>query len=95
MFDVGVMIAAGIVGYFLRRWKYPVSPFIIGLVLGPTTENSLRQTLLMFQGDPSLIVDRPLAIAMLALAIAFLVYRHASSVRGKGYALKMEEGKSL
>jgi putative tricarboxylic transport membrane protein len=95
MFDVGVMIAAGIVGYFLRRWKYPVSPFIIGLVLGPTTENSLRQTLLMFQGNPSLIVDRPLAVAMLALAIAFLVYRHASSVRGKGYALKMEEGKSL
>ena len=68
---------------------------IIGLVLGPTTENSLRQTLLMFQGNASLIVDRPLAVAMLALAIAFLVYRHASVVRGKGYALKMEEGKSL
>jgi putative tricarboxylic transport membrane protein len=72
-----------------------VSPFIIGLVLGPTTENSLRQTLLMFQGNPSLIVDRPLAVAMLALAIAFLVYRHVSSMRGKGYALEMEEGKSL
>ena len=35
-FDVWVMIAAGVVGFFLRRWGYPIAPFIIGIVLGPT-----------------------------------------------------------
>ena len=44
IFDVWIMIAAGVVGYFLRKWKFPVAPFIIGVVLGPTTENSVRQT---------------------------------------------------
>lgn len=95
MFDVGVMIAAGIVGFFLRLWKYPVSPFIIGLVLGPTTENSLRQTLLMFHGNPLLVLDRPLASALLAVAIALIAYRYGASLRGRGLALKMEEGRSL
>ncbi|MBI4204945.1 MAG: tripartite tricarboxylate transporter permease [Betaproteobacteria bacterium] len=93
LFDVWVMIAAGVVGYFLRRWKYPIAPFIIGVVLGPTTENSLRQTLLMFKGDVSLIVDRPLSITLLALAAAFLAYKFMAPQ--KTYALQVEEGKSL
>jgi len=95
LFDVWVMIAAGVVGYFLRKWKYPIAPFIIGVVLGPTTENSLRQTLLMFKGDVSLVADRPLSVALLALASAFLAYRVIAPLLGKKPALKVEEGKSL
>ncbi len=38
-FDVWVMIAAGVIGFFVRKWHYPIAPFIIGVVLGPTTEN--------------------------------------------------------
>jgi putative tricarboxylic transport membrane protein len=95
LFDVWVMIAAGVVGYFLRKWKYPIAPFIIGVVLGPTTENSLRQTLLMFKGDMSLIVGRPLATGLLVLAAVCVAYRLMASLRGKKFALKVEEEKSL
>lgn len=95
LFDVWVMIAAGVVGLFLRKWKYPIAPFIIGVVLGPTTENSLRQTLLMFKGDVSLMVDRPIALALLALATAFLAYRLVAPFFGRKYTLQAEEGKSV
>lgn len=95
LFDVWVMIAAGVAGYFLRKWKYPIAPFIIGVVLGPTTENSLRQTLLMFKGDVSLVADRPLSVTLLALAAAFVAYRLVAPLRGKKPALKIEEGKLL
>ncbi len=95
LFDVWAMIGAGVVGLFLRKWRFPIAPFIIGVVLGPTTENSLRQTLLMFKGDVSLIVDRPLSITLLALAAAFLAYKFMAPLLGKKYALKVEEGKSL
>jgi putative tricarboxylic transport membrane protein len=94
-FDVWVMICAGVIGFFLRRWHYPIAPFIIGVVLGPTTENSLRQTLIMFKGDLALIVDRPLATTMLSLAIAFIVYRLIVRLRGKPPVLAVEEGKAL
>jgi putative tricarboxylic transport membrane protein len=95
LFDVWVMIAAGVVGYFLRKWKFPIPPFIIGVVLGPTTENSLRQTLLMFQGDVSLIADRPISITLLALAAAFLAYRFMAALSGKKPVLKIEEDNTL
>jgi putative tricarboxylic transport membrane protein len=94
-FDVWVMIAAGVIGFFLRRWRYPIAPFIIGVVLGPTTENSLRQTLLMFQGNVALVVDRPLAMTLLCLAIAFIAYRLTAPLWGKRYALKVDESKAL
>jgi putative tricarboxylic transport membrane protein len=92
-FDVWVMIAAGVIGFFLRRWRYPVAPFIIGVVLGPTTENSLRQTLLMFKGDLTQLADRRLAMTLLAFALAFIIYRIIARFRGKPIALKVEESK--
>lgn len=95
LFDVWVMIIAGVVGYFLRRWKYPIAPFIIGVVLGPTTENSLRQTLLMFKGDITLVANRPLSLTLLALAAAFLAYRFIAAVSGKKPVLKIEEDDTL
>ena len=89
MFDVWVMIGAGVIGYFLRQWKYPIAPFIIGVVLGPTTENSLRQTLLMFKGDLGLMADRPLAVVLLAVAGVFIAYRLVRPRRM--YELKTEQ----
>lgn len=95
LFDVWVMIGAGIAGYFLRQWRYPIAPFIIGVVLGPTTENSLRQTLLMFKGDVALVAGRPLSLTLLALAGAFVAFMLLAPLWGKKYALKIEEGRSL
>jgi len=95
IFDVWVMIVAGVVGLFLRKWKFPIAPFIIGVVLGPTTENSLRQTLLMFRGDVSLVADRPISITLLALAAAFLAFKFAAPLFGKKFPLKIEEDSKL
>ena len=91
IFDVWIMIIAGVIGYFLRKWKFPIAPLIIGVVLGPTTENSVRQTLMMFKGNPLLMTGRPVAITLLALAIAFIVYRFVSPYFGKRIELKGEE----
>jgi len=75
IFDVWVMIFAGVIGYYLRRWKFPIAPFIIGVVLGPMTENSVRQTLMIFKGNMTLIFDRPIALVFLIVAAAFIVLR--------------------
>jgi putative tricarboxylic transport membrane protein len=95
IFDVWVMIVAGVVGFFLRKWKFPIAPFIIGVVLGPTTENSVRQTLMMFKGNISPMVDRPIAIAFLALAVLFVGYRMVSPFFGKKIKMKIGEADTL
>jgi putative tricarboxylic transport membrane protein len=91
MFDTWIMIAAGVVGYFLRKWKFPIAPLIIGIVLGPTTENSVRQTLMLFKGNPTLIISRPIAMTLLVIAVVFILYKFVSPLLGKKIELKIEE----
>ena len=50
-FDVLVAVVFGIVGFALRRGGFPMAPLVIGLVLGPQLERSLRRGLLIKQDD--------------------------------------------
>ncbi len=76
IFDVWIMIIAGVIGYFMRsKWNFPVASFIIGVVLGPMTENSVRQTLMMFKGNMGLILHRPIAVTFLSVTMAYIAYR--------------------
>ena len=95
IFDVWVMIFAGVIGYFLRRWKFPIAPFIIGVVLGPMTETSFRQTLMMFKGNMGLIINRPIASTFLSLAAAYIIYRILSSFFIKRIKAKVTEAEKL
>jgi putative tricarboxylic transport membrane protein len=69
------MIISGVIGYFFRKWNFPIAPFIIGVVLGPMTENSFRQSLMMFRGDLTRFFDRPVALTFLSVAAAFVVLK--------------------
>ena len=91
IFDVWIMIISGVAGYFLRKWKFPIAPFIIGIVLGPTTENSIRQTLMMFKGDLSLMAGRPIAVTLLAVAALFIAFKLLSPLFGAKITMKVEE----
>lgn len=81
MFDVAVAILFGVVGYLMRRLDWPLAPLILGFLMGPLMEQSLRQTLGMSNGDISILFTRPIpALAIVAaLAIAagttYLKYR--------------------
>jgi putative tricarboxylic transport membrane protein len=69
------MIISGIIGFIIIKWKYPVAPLVIGLILGPMMENNLRKSLMMFDGDLLPILSRPISLAFLLAALLFIVYR--------------------
>jgi len=73
VFDVGVMIAFGVAGYGLRKLDLPIAPLVLGLILGPFIEKSLRTSLEMSGGDFSIFVTRPLCLALLLVAGAVLI----------------------
>ncbi|HPF84874.1 MAG TPA: tripartite tricarboxylate transporter permease [Aminivibrio sp.] len=68
VFDVGVCLVFGLVGWLLSRSKFPVSPVVLGMILGTMIEKNLRATLMM--GGFSLFVQRPLSLTLLLLAFA-------------------------
>jgi len=47
IFSIWIFLVFGILGYFMRKFAFPVAPVVIGLVLGPIVDNALRQTLMM------------------------------------------------
>ena len=85
LFDVWVMLGAGIVGYIMRKYNYEPAPLIVGLVLGPVMERSLRQTLIISRGNISGLWDSPLCMVMwliiLLAAILPFMMRYLRSKR--------------
>jgi putative tricarboxylic transport membrane protein len=73
LFDLGLLAAFGLLGYLMGKLKFPTAPLILGFVLGDTMERSLRQSLMMSQGDPGILVQRPISATMLAVAVLLLV----------------------
>ncbi len=72
-FDLLVMAIAGILGFILRRQGYPMAPLVIGMVLGPTLEISLRQGLIITDGSFSaFFVGHPIAAVLTVAAIGML-----------------------
>ncbi len=69
MHDVWLMIIFGIVGYLLRKLDYPLAPAVLAIVLGPLAETSMRQSLLMNQGSPTIFFERPLSLTIIVLTI--------------------------
>ena len=73
LFDVGLLYAFGALGYALRRFDFPVAPLVVGLILGPMMEQSMRQALTISQGEWSTFLVRPLSGSLLAIALLLLV----------------------
>ena len=70
--DLWVMFAAGAAGYILEKINVPLAPIVLGLILGPMAEQSVRRALLISRGDPTELFTRPLS-AVIALATLGLV----------------------
>jgi len=88
MLDVFVTIGFGIIGYWLRKLKYPLAPLVVALVLGDATERELRKALIGSGGDPSTFVTStvgglPLAGAMLFVSVLLVLLPVIRSARAR------------
>lgn len=73
MFDVGIAISFGILGFVLGKLDIPSSPILLAIILGPMAETNLRKALLMYDNSWSFLYERPIALAFILLAV-FSVY---------------------
>ncbi len=73
LFDVGIMLCFAVVGVAMIRAGFPVVCLVIGFLLGELFETSLRQSLLLYKSDLSVILSSPIAILFLAMTVFVLV----------------------
>ncbi|MBT53059.1 MAG: hypothetical protein CMF72_06640 [Mameliella sp.] len=72
IFDVGMMLGLGLMGFVARLGGFPVYPIVLGLVLGPIIETETRRALLISGGDWSVFVSRPVSLVLIILTFAAL-----------------------
>ncbi len=73
MHDVWLMLGFGLGAYVLRKLDYPLAPAVLAIVLGPIAEPTLRQSLLLSSGDPSIFFTRPIAGPITIIAILLIL----------------------
>lgn len=69
VFDIFVMIAFGIIGYLMKKTGFEPGPMVLAFVLGSLMESSFRRSMLIFDGDPSGFVTRPISGAIIAFIV--------------------------
>ncbi|HEX6209339.1 MAG TPA: tripartite tricarboxylate transporter permease [Methylomirabilota bacterium] len=79
--DVWIMLVMGLLGWVLRKLDFETAPVVLGLVLAPMIELSLRQSLAMSDGRYGIFVQRPIAGALLAVALVLVLLNLYAFVR--------------
>jgi putative tricarboxylic transport membrane protein len=94
MFDVGVSLVFGAVGYFLRKYQWPLAPLLLAFILGPLLEKYLIQSLSMSGGSPLIFVQRGLSLALI-LAAGVLLFTSLVLVRYTSRRVREETAEEL
>lgn len=71
--DIWIMAVMGALGYVLRKLDFETAPIVLGLVLAPMLEMSLRQALALSSGSYAIFVTRPISAGMLGVALVLLL----------------------
>ncbi|MBD9655324.1 MULTISPECIES: tripartite tricarboxylate transporter permease [unclassified Pseudomonas] len=90
-FDVALVIIFGLLGYLFRKARCEPGPLLLGFVLGPLLETNLRRALLISQGDPAVLVDRPISAVLFAASAILLVMMVLPAFRKKREEAFQEE----
>jgi len=90
-FDVLLMAVFGILGVLFVKLECEPAPLILGYVLGPMMEENLRRALLIAQGDPTVLIARPISAGFLIAAMILLGIVLAPAIRKKREEVFVEE----
>ncbi len=85
--DAIVTLAFGFVGYLMKRYDYPTTCLVLGLVLGPLVEVNFHRSLLIGRGSYAIFFTRPISLALLVLTVVTLTWPFVKAlvIRRKKY----------
>lgn len=73
MFDIGLMIMFGALGYFLKKTGFSSAPVVLGMILGPMAEGNYRRFIMASQGEILPMFDKPIAVVLFIMCFVSVV----------------------
>jgi putative tricarboxylic transport membrane protein len=86
--DLWLMIAFGFIGYLFDRFRFPIAPMVLGVILGPLAEEAFMNSMISFQNDWTVFFTRPISGTVMALVILTLLLPFYGHLRGRRAAAR-------
>jgi putative tricarboxylic transport membrane protein len=83
LWDVGVMVLFGVIGYFMKKFDFPIAATVLTFVLGAQLETSLIQSLAISQNGLLFLFLRPISGTLSVLCILILIFSIISAMKKK------------
>ena len=83
VFDVGVVLFFGVLGYVFQKLKFPTSPIILGIILGPMAETGFRRGLQLNEGNFLPFFQRPITVVFFAATIFMIIFTGIKNAQNK------------
>jgi putative tricarboxylic transport membrane protein len=81
--DLWLMIAFGFLGYLFERFRFPIAPLVLGVILGPLAEEAFVSSMISFSNDWTVFFTRPISGTIMALIAATLLLPVITSLRNR------------
>ncbi|MGD6878607.1 tripartite tricarboxylate transporter permease [Bacillus infantis] len=72
-FDLYLLLIFGVIGFLMRTFSFPAAPFILAFILGGMMEQALRQTLTISDGSLAILLDRPIGLTLMIIAVLVMI----------------------
>ena len=73
VFDVGVCVVFGVIGWLMNKYEFPLSPILLALILGPMCEQNFVRFMDLNNGNFGAILHYPIAIGFFVVAVAVAI----------------------
>jgi putative tricarboxylic transport membrane protein len=83
LWDVGMMLIFGVLGYFMKKLGYSPAALVLALVLGPLAERALRQSLIISDAGALIFFTRPISGVLMTLAVLAVAIAVFQAIRGR------------
>jgi putative tricarboxylic transport membrane protein len=74
MTDMWMIVVFGVVGYLFERFRFPIAPMVLGIILGPVAENSFMTSMIAYQNDWTVFFVRPISGTVMVLVVIALAW---------------------
>ncbi|MFD1848794.1 tripartite tricarboxylate transporter permease [Oceanobacillus bengalensis] len=82
MVETWIMLAFGVIGFFMKLYDFSPAAVVLALVLGPMAENALRQTLITTEGSFLIFVQRPVSLILTIVILVMLIIPFIKFIKG-------------
>src|SRR5262249_3925269 len=93
--DVWIIVFFGSLAYLFHKFDFPVSPMVLGAILGPIAEDSFMRSMITFHNDITVFFTSPISGTLMVLSIVSLIYPFLKGSISKWMSRRAERRSTL